>query len=659
MGEKRKRIAVMVDYLTSEYSEELLAGVSKCCEENDVDLLNLVCGELRHHGKDASYQYVSVTSLVRKNLVDGVIFTSGTQMHNVSLDFFINYVNQFDIPATVNVSSLLPGIHSVVADGTKSFADLVEYLINYQKSKKILFMGVNSTSAEVVERTKAFYEVVEKCNISKENVVQLNARFDYPSAMELLNQYYKENKSFDFDTIIALNDDMAFACIDFCQNIGLSVPNDVVVSGFDDLPRSSFSHLPLTTINQNLRLQGYTAAQMVIDLIDGKDVPYENHIPANVVLRESTNRIFYSRTLVNNDFFNIELDLLLQKNKKYSVYEWFVKRNQLYDATKFYTDIEQNMSLAQLKKILNRALPRFDIKKIVIVMYETTVEKSMPFDYFDLPTKATVLTAYDKDSDYVLDIYDESYSFNPQESLVPTELEQCINKDMVCISLFKGTTQYGYMIFNKGKADMTVYDILAKSVSSLIASVFSYTVAQNEQQKWRERWIKTDLMASTDELTGIKNRRYFFDIGTTTMTFAETVRQEGLVIFCDMDGLKKINDTYGHDVGDNAIKSEAQILVKNFRTNDVVARIAGDEFAIICHGITLVDFNRIKKNIEKDCEKWTLENNAPFKLSISMGAQVYPSPDVGYDLEKLLSLADKTLYEVKKAKKAKVASKKA
>ena len=659
MGEKRKRIAVMVDYLTSEYSEELLAGVSKCCEENDVDLLNLVCGELRHHGKDASYQYVSVTSLVRKNLVDGVIFTSGTQMHNVSLDFFIDYVNQFDIPATVNVSSLLPGIHSVVADGTKSFADLVEYLINHQKSNKILFMGVNSTSAEVVERTKAFYEVVEKCNILKENVVQLNARFDYPSAMELLNQYYKENKSFDFDTIIALNDDMAFACIDFCQNIGLSVPNDVVVSGFDDLPRSSFSHLPLTTINQNLRLQGYTAAQMVIDLIDGKDVPYENHIPANVVLRESTNRIFYSRTLVNNEFFNIELDLLLQKNKKYSVYEWFVKRNQLYDATKFYTDIEQNMSLAQLKKILNRALPRFDIKKIVIVMYETTVEKSMPFDYFDLPSKATVLTAYDKDSDYVLDIYDESYSFNPQESLVPTELEQYINKDMVCISLFKGTTQYGYMIFNKGTADMTVYDILAKSVSSLLASVFSYTVAQNEQQKWRERWIKTDLMASTDELTGIKNRRYFFDIGTTTMTFAETVRQEGLVIFCDMDGLKKINDTYGHDVGDNAIKSEAQILVKNFRTNDVVARIAGDEFAIICHGITLVDFNRIKKNIEKDCEKWTLENNAPFKLSISMGAQVYPSPDVGYDLEKLLSLADKTLYEVKKAKKAKVASKKA
>ncbi len=363
MGEKRKRIAVMVDYLTSEYSEELLAGVSKCCEENDVDLLNLVCGELRHHGKDASYQYVSVTSLVRKNLVDGVIFTSGTQMHNVSLDFFINYVNQFDIPATVNVSSLLPGIHSVVADGTKSFADLVEYLINHQKSNKILFMGVNSTSAEVVERTKAFYEVVEKCNIIKENVVQLNARFDYPSAMELLNQYYKENKSFDFDTIIALNDDMAFACIDFCQNIGLSVPNDVVVSGFDDLPRSSFSHLPLTTINQNLRLQGYTAAQMVIDLIDGKDVPYENHIPANVVLRESTNRVFYSRTLVNNELFNIELDLLLQKNKKYSVYEWFVKRNQLYDATKFYTDIEQNMSLAQLKKILNRALPRFDIKK--------------------------------------------------------------------------------------------------------------------------------------------------------------------------------------------------------------------------------------------------------------------------------------------------------
>lgn len=88
MWEKRKRIAVMVDYLTSEYTEELLDGISRCCKENNVDLLNLVCGELKYNRNGTSYQYVAITSLIRENSVDGIVFTSGTQMHNVTSDFF-------------------------------------------------------------------------------------------------------------------------------------------------------------------------------------------------------------------------------------------------------------------------------------------------------------------------------------------------------------------------------------------------------------------------------------------------------------------------------------------------------------------------------------------------------------------------------------------
>lgn len=645
MWEKRKRIAVMVDYLTSEYTEELLDGISRCCKENNVDLLNLVCGELKYDRNGTSYQYVAITSLIRENSVDGIVFTSGTQMHNVTSDFFTEYAKNFNVPYISNVSTVLPGIPSIISDSSRAFSDLLDYLIQNQKCKKILLMGVKSISSEVEERTRLFFDAIEKHGIAKDSVTVLKGKFDYPSAKEQLKNYYQENNSFDFDTIVSLNDDMAFACIDFCREIGLKVPEDVIVSGFDDLPRSSFSNLPLTTISQRISEQGYQAAQCVIDQINGIKVPLVQKIQASVVLRASTERIKYDESLSNQS------ELIFKDSSKYSVYEWFIKRNQLFDATKFYTDSSQNINLAQLKKILIRDLPKFDVNSLCIVVYDNPIEKQKPFDTFELPEKASVLAAYNKASDYVLDIYDDAVVFNPQIEIIPKQFDYFIKGDMVCVSLFKGTVQYGYMVFNKGNTDMTVYDILTRTISSLIGSVFSYKIVLDEQEKLRDRWIKTDIMASTDQLTGIKNRRYFFDIGKTTMTFAETVAQEGLVIFCDMDGLKKINDTYGHDAGDNAIISEAKILVKNFRTSDVVARIAGDEFAIICHGITLKDFDRIKTNIEKDCEKWTEENNSPFKLSITMGAVKYPSETVGYDLDKLLSLADKTLYELKRIKK--------
>ena len=645
MWEKRKRIALMVDYLTSEYTEELLEGVSRCCKDNDVDLLNLVCGELKYNRSGTSYQYVAITSLIQENSVDGVIFTSGTQMHNVSVDFFVQYAKNFNVPHIANISTALPGIPSIVSDSSKAFSNLLDYLIQSQKCKKILLMGVNSISSEVEERTRLFFEAIEKYGISKDSVTVLKGKFDYASAKKQLKEYYAEVNSFDFDTIISLNDDMAFACIDFCIEIGLRVPEDVIVSGFDGLPRASFSTLPLTTISQRISEQGYQAAQLVIDQMNGKKVPMVKKIQASVVLRASTERIKY------DEKHDDQSDFIYKDLCKYSVYEWFTKRNQIYDATKFYTDNEQNISLAQLKKVLIRDLPKFDINSMCIVIYDSPIEKSKPFDTFELPSKASVLAAYDKRSQFVLDIYDDTVYFNPQIEIVPKQMDYVIQGDMVCISLYKGTIQYGYMIFSKGNIDMTVYDILAKTISSLVVSVFSYKVVLDEQEKMRARWIKTDIMASTDQLTGIKNRRYFFDIGTTTMIFAETLHHEGLVIFCDMDGLKKINDTYGHDAGDNAVINEARILVKNFRSNDVVARIAGDEFAIICNGISFGDFDRIKNNIEKDCELWAIENNVPYKLSITMGAVKYPSETVGYDLSKLLSLADKELYELKRKKK--------
>ena len=117
-----------------------------------------------------------------------------------------------------------------------------------------------------------------------------------------------------------------------------------------------------------------------------------------------------------------------------------------------------------------------------------------------------------------------------------------------------------------------------------------------------------------------------------------------------MDGLKKINDTYGHEMGDKAIILQAMVLKNVFRSSDVVGRLSGDEFGIVALGMKISFIENIKLKIEMLCKKYSIENQLPFTLSMSIGAVDLQKSSV---LKQLLSEADKELYKEKKIKHAK------
>lgn len=125
---------------------------------------------------------------------------------------------------------------------------------------------------------------------------------------------------------------------------------------------------------------------------------------------------------------------------------------------------------------------------------------------------------------------------------------------------------------------------------------------------------------------------------------------KGLVIYGDMDGLKRINDTYGHEMGDAAIQCQAQVLSHSFRINDIVARIGGDEFAAVAVGMPIEQLPKLRKKIEKYSIEFSKQFNLPFTISCSIGAAEFSTEFSS--LQELLSAADKELYEEKRIKHA-------
>lgn len=155
-------------------------------------------------------------------------------------------------------------------------------------------------------------------------------------------------------------------------------------------------------------------------------------------------------------------------------------------------------------------------------------------------------------------------------------------------------------------------------------------------------------LSLTDELTGLYNRRGFLTIAIQQLKMANRINDEVCLLYIDLDNLKLINDRFGHKAGDAAILDIANILKKTFRESDIIARIGGDEFAVLTIGIanTCDDLViRLRANIEDHNTKSARE----FNLSLSLGTAHCDSKNPR-SIEELLIQADMAMYEEKRLK---------
>jgi diguanylate cyclase (GGDEF)-like protein len=155
--------------------------------------------------------------------------------------------------------------------------------------------------------------------------------------------------------------------------------------------------------------------------------------------------------------------------------------------------------------------------------------------------------------------------------------------------------------------------------------------------------------ATTDSLTKLKNRRAFFENGTKAVALARRYVSDLSVLLLDIDHFKKINDTYGHAVGDDALIMVAQILIEMSRTEDTVARIGGEEFALLLPDTnrlgTAVLAERIRSAIERE-QFITGDKIVPITASIGIATFGVDPAD---SIDQLLGVADNRLYMAKNA----------
>ena len=216
-------------------------------------------------------------------------------------------------------------------------------------------------------------------------------------------------------------------------------------------------------------------------------------------------------------------------------------------------------------------------------------------------------------------------------------------------------------------AEMKLLQAIADTTAVAMESVELY---QALEQRVRDRTLELELanqklvaeiqervkaeeavrhLSLTDELTGLYNRRGFFLLAEQQLHLSRRMNAESYLLFVDLDGLKGINDTFGHDAGDRTIMQAADILRHTFQEADIIARLGGDEFAVFVTSL-LGGPDAIQRRLIERIDQSNQHSPAPYRISMSIGIEACHLIQSD-SLQDLVTRADAAMYLRKRDRK--------
>ena len=632
---RRKTIAVCVTGFDLEYEMDVVRGIKDRCGQLGVNLLvfynptskppidmDLVIPDDLLNGE------MSVYKLIDYDSVDGIILFGETMLGEQTYFEIREKAKAHGVPLINVDDNKHTDDKRIILSNTFAMASVVEHLITVHGLTKIDFIGgFKENNIQSEERLAAYKDTLLKHGIPVEEDRIYYGEF-WKKAVGCTEEILKKPEL--PEAIVCANDTMAFFCMDTLKEHGLKIPDDIIVTGFDAL-RDCRDYSPVpTTVRRDTYKAGITAVELILKQLDGGDIADITYVESVLVEGQSCG----CKPLVRQSE--------LSYDERYYYYQDLKEftRHLLYMNLAFSTAEDS----ADLFDSLDSSAEFFKLKKLYVCISDDLVNAG---DKIDIDSDISPWSLPDN----MVSMYRLGHDV-PKGHRFPTKqlIPEGINDEEAPVSYAFAPLYFKKLFLGYMAGVLSTMELDDNLLATWLTSICNNAGSFYMNNKLETALDELEVLNLHDALTGLYNRRGMKKYENELLEKAKAEGRYFSVICADVDGLKIINDAYGHEEGDRAISVCSSTLMKVFDKDCICVRTGGDEFMILAVSDSIDSPDKRIAEIYDSIARYNDGHSENYKVGCSCG-HVTVKPDDSTVLSELKNEADSKMYIEKHRRK--------
>jgi HD-GYP domain-containing protein (c-di-GMP phosphodiesterase class II)/DNA-binding LacI/PurR family transcriptional regulator len=281
----RKTIGVLIDWTVDPYQQIFLAGIMDLAAQKGVHCIVFEGG-----GVGSPYGYETqrneIYRLATDSVVDGLVVLGASIAHFAGTEETKAFCEHYRPLPLVTVSMEAEGATPVLVDNRPGMRELLLHLIERHRFKRFGYVKGRIGNQDAADRFRVFQDVLDEFRIPIDPRFILQGDFTFQSGIEAAREVMRRGVS-DIEVLVTSNDNMAVGAMQEFIRRGVRIPGQIAVTGFDDIDYGDYLSPPLTTVRLPIYEQGWTAAKILLEKLEGREVPAKAYVPTKLVIRES------------------------------------------------------------------------------------------------------------------------------------------------------------------------------------------------------------------------------------------------------------------------------------------------------------------------------------------------------------------------------------
>ncbi len=633
-----KKVAVIMESWKNYFTYAWPSGMFKKIKEAEADVNLYIFNSSANWSTDKAYNMgeYNIFNLPPLDEFDGILLDLNNVESEEVKNALIGRVKKSAVPAIV-IGNTYENFYSVGVNNYDAMTCIMNHLYEEHGCRKFWFLMGPSGHYENMRRDKAIWDYIAKKNIPLKDCVFNYGDFDTKSGKAAFKQLIEKNTPIP-DAIVCANDNIAVGVLDEAEKYGFRAPKDFLVTGFDDLDKSRYYNPRISTISYVREDSGYKAMELFMDIWDGKNPEQFRYTDWTPIFWESCGCV--SDVMVDVRQHTKNEILYGEENQGFKE-----KIFALNDSLAYCNNIKEMM------ECIPQCLPSLNCDAMYLVCDTHLTDANeipdiSPGMCADLMKNPFLTEGYPESMQLVFSYENKSAEHKHAESMMVDgifPMFDCDEKgvDFLFLPLHFRENCVGYFAIRNAIYLMEkqyLFDIIGTLTKAL------------DQLYARGQLARMNYALSTlynhDAMTMLYNRIGLLEVGRNFYRMKRLTGERLLVTYVDLDFLKMINDTYGHAMGDFAIKKIGEILLKYSGDNKLVFRLGGDEFLMISYYMGDEAAKKLCHDMQLELKQAGELASFPTELTMSYG-YVVTDPNSDLSLDDYISQADDIMYRYK------------